>query len=464
MAISQAVTCDGGSLREHTLPEHIGDYRLEDVVSQGGFGVVCRARHAATGAPVAIKIVKIALASNTTIVARFEREVEAVQRVRHPNVVEILDHGRLGDGRPFIVMDLIDGVSLQQHLDARGRLPGDELYTLFRQLCAAVAAAHAQAIIHRDVKASNVMIDRQGRVVLLDFGVAKLLDDEGPGLTGSRHLIGSLSCMAPEQILVRPVDDRTDVYALGVLAYRALTGQMPFNTRSVLAMQQMHLTSIPRAPSAVAPVSPAFDAVILRALAKEPNERQPTALALLDELRAAAEGSIAARSVERHALVVFVEVRVVPEALDAPSEALLSDLEEILPHAAAELAEIGLMPAMETGTSLLVAADRPSDPAEDGRLRTDAIRVSAALHAHLASRLRASDAVDVRIYVHTGALALDANGAAVGGALLALEAWLPAAAEGPPVASRAVLEGLPLSTRPVAGADGWADISGSRSR
>ena len=191
--------------------------------------------------------------------------------VDHPAIVEVLEVGRFEDGRPFFVMELLQGVTLQQHLRARGRLPVDEVLEILEPLCDALGAAHQKSVIHCDIKPSNVFLsvrDGRRRVVLLDFGLAKLLDATGPN---------------------GAVDARTDVYALGVLAYRMLTGYPPFDNAPYLVMHHMHLHARPPRPSSRAPVNPAFDEVILRALAKAPAARHATVAELLKELRFAAE-------------------------------------------------------------------------------------------------------------------------------------------------------------------------------
>lgn len=445
---------------EPDLPRRIGSYLRKERIARGGYGVVYRAEHEGHGTPAALKVVHAELASSPVMVARFEREVEAVQRIHHTGVARVLEQGRLPDGRPYFAMELLSGEDLGAHLAARGRLPIDEALAIFEPLCAVVAEAHARAIIHRDIKASNVMLAREGgrrRVVLLDFGVAKLLDHEGPKLTASRSLVGTLSCMAPEQLLSRPVDERTDVYALGILAYRVLTGEAPFAARSVLAMQQMHLGAVPRSPSSVAPVQPAADAVLLRALAKEPAARQPGAVAFFEELRAALTSAEAPRPAERRVVAALVEVRVPAEALDAPSDPLLADMEAILPRAAAELEAAGLTVAMETGTTLLLAAERPVDTRADARLRRGVLVAALSLCERLRSRPGADPDVGVRFCVHTGLLALDPGGGAVGGPLLQLDAWLPEGDAVGLMASRAALEGLALPAVPLAGTGGeWA--------
>jgi serine/threonine-protein kinase len=454
-----AEEADGGA--GPVAPGRAGAYLLGEVLGQGGFGVVYSAVHEVLGTRAAVKIVHAELAAGAHVIPRFEREVEAIQRIRHPGVVAILDHGRLPDGRPYFAMELLEGTSLTAHLEARGRLSVDELLAILEPLGAAVSAAHARSIVHRDIKASNVFLAEQGgarRVVLLDFGVAKLLDAEGPELTASRQMVGTLAWMAPEQILGTPVDERTDVYALGVLTYRALTGEMPFAARSSLAVQQMHLYTEARPPSARADVSRAFDEVLARALAKAPAQRQPTVTAFLDELRAAARWLPATR--ERRALVVFVELRVDHRALEAPDEHLLVDLESVLPAAAAALAPLGLAVAMESGTSLLLARGRPANPAGDERLRRDTLAAVAALHDRLEGRPGRDPAVEVQLHVHVGALTVDPDGRAVAGALLELGAWVPEVASARPLVSRAAREGLDVPVHPLDPAgEGWAELA-----
>jgi serine/threonine-protein kinase len=409
---------------EPAAPTQVGAYRLDARMAAGGFGVVYRATHVERGTLAAVKLIHADLASKPTAVARFEREVEAIRRIRHPNVIEVLDHGRLADGRPYFVMELLAGMDLDDYQKARGRLPAGEVLAIFEPLCAAVSAAHARSIVHRDIKPSNVFLAEEGgarRVVLLDFGVAKLLDAEGPGLS-SQQIVGTLSCMAPEQLLELPVDERTDVYALGALAYRALTGEVPLAGRSVAALQQMHRYAVPRLPSTRAPVSPAFDGVLLRALAKEPSQRQPSAAAFLDELRAAARTPT---NQERRSVAVFLELRVDPAALEAPSERLLDDLESILPAAAADLAKLGLEVTSTTGTSLLLARELPPEPDAEAQLRRDVDRAVADLSERLPRRPGRDPAIEIRLHVHAGTLAVDPTGQAVGGELLQLEAWVP---------------------------------------
>jgi serine/threonine-protein kinase len=233
------------------------------------------------------------LVATTTAVLRFEREVEVIRRIRHPNVVDIFEAGTLEDGRPFFVMELLSGVSLEAFVRVRKRLPAPDVLGILEPLCRTLAVCHEQSVIHRDLKASNIFLAEtatgERRVTLLDFGVAKLIDDSAPGLTAPSRIVGTPTCMAPEQIRGEPATARTDIYALGVLTYFMLTGELPFKDPSFMLMQSMHLYVNPEKPSTVAPVSAAFDEVVLRAMAKSPDNRYASTLEMLEAFRAALE-------------------------------------------------------------------------------------------------------------------------------------------------------------------------------
>ncbi|WP_437677498.1 serine/threonine-protein kinase [Sorangium sp. So ce131] len=440
---------------EAPAPERAGEYVVGSAIAQGGFGVVYRGTHAAHGAPAAIKVMHAELAAHPDLIARFEREVEAMRRVRHPNVVEVLDLGRLEDGRPYLVMELLDGTDVERLLRARGRLPPEEALALLDPLCSALEAAHAQAIVHRDIKPSNVFVcggDVGGRVVLLDFGVAKLLDAPGPSLTTSRQIVGSPSSMSPEQLMSRPVDARADIYALGALTYMMLTGEPPFSGTSFVVLRQLHLFASPPRPSARARVSQSLDGVVLQALSKDPAERQRSVGEFLAGVRAAiaapgarGPGGGAAR---RSAVGVYVEVQADPGALDDAEAALLDDLESIMPLLLDELARAGFAAAVEAGTTALVTADRPLDPARDEAARRGALQAALSLKWRLDARAGRDPRVHVRFCVHVGELVAGADGALTGGDLLELAAWVPEGAAEGVFASPAVLDGLGIAAQP----------------
>lgn len=270
----------------------IGDYLVEEARAEGGFAVVYRATHLPTGGAAAVKLLHPWLATSTKALRRFRREVELVNRLHHPNIVDCYGFGVHTDGRPYLAMEWLDGRTLSEELAHRGPFAPTDAARAIAALCDPLEASHAVGVIHRDVKASNVMAVPAGdwyRLTLVDFGVAKLLDpdlDDGPALTSAGARIGSAHAMAPEQILGRDVDARSDIYALGVLLYQLLTGRLPFLAETDAELEDQHLDAQPAPPSAHATVPAALDAIVMRCLQKDPALRPATAAALRDLLRA----------------------------------------------------------------------------------------------------------------------------------------------------------------------------------
>jgi serine/threonine protein kinase len=269
-----------------TVPGH----RVDRLLGEGGFGQVWRATRETSGALVAIKILHLELIRSNDALTRFDRELAAIMRLDHRNVVRALDHGTLEDGRPYLVLEYIDGPSLRDVIHERRTLPPTEMLAILEPLCEALAAAHEQGLVHRDVKASNVILSRDGlgsRPVLLDFGLVKLLDSDDPSLTSSRSMLGTPAAMAPEQMRGQPVDARTDVYALGLLAFHMLTGAPAFTGAPGVVQSYLQVHGPRPRPSAHVDIDPAVDEPILRALQADPAARFPSAHALVEALRAA---------------------------------------------------------------------------------------------------------------------------------------------------------------------------------
>lgn len=244
---------------------------------------------ASDGARVAIKILHLELVRSVDALTRFQREQEAIERLRHPNVVRALGNGTLADGRPFLVLEYLEGPSLREVLQERGSLPPPEMLTLFSPLCEALTVAHEAGLVHRDVKASNVILARTPdgtRPVLLDFGLVKLTDQDGPGLTSSRSMLGTPAAMAPEQMRGQPVDARTDVYALGLLAFHMLTGQPAFGGAPGVVQSYLQIHGARPRPSSKVDIDPAIDEPIGKALSPEPRDRFQTPRAFYEALRA----------------------------------------------------------------------------------------------------------------------------------------------------------------------------------
>ena len=268
---------------ELELPRTLaGRFRLESVLGQGGMGTVYRAVDTTMQRPVAIKLIEPDPSAEDDAVSRFLREARNTARITHPHIVHLYDLGRGDRGELFFVMELLAGESLSDRIRRFGRLPVDEAVHIAKQMCAALGYAHKKGLIHRDLKPANVMIlDRGGDplfVKVLDFGVAKA-QDQGTQITKTGALVGTVDYMAPEQILSKKIDARTDVYSLGVILYRMLTGTPLFPEGAMPLVIKNHIGSQPEPMSSRAPeveLSPGLERVVMQCLAKKPEERYAT--------------------------------------------------------------------------------------------------------------------------------------------------------------------------------------------
>lgn len=261
----------------------------------------------ASGAEVAIKILHLELVRSIDALTRFQRELEAIERLHHRSVVRALSHGSLDDGRPFLVLEYLEGPSLREVLHERGALAPPEMLMVLEPLCDALSVAHAAGLVHRDVKASNVILahDAAGqRPVLLDFGLVKLIDQVGPGLTSSRSMLGTPAAMAPEQMRGQPVDARTDVYALGLLAFHMLTGQPAFGGAPGVVQSYMQIHGARPRPSTKVEIDPAIDAPVGRALMPEQRDRFASPREFYSALHAVIHP---ATGVDQEIIVVYAE-------------------------------------------------------------------------------------------------------------------------------------------------------------
>jgi serine/threonine-protein kinase len=283
-------------LSDPKLNTRVADrYRIVERLGAGGMGVVYKGEDLRSGQAVAIKFLHEAFAGMPDLVKRFEREVAAMRRVAHPHVVNIVDSGVDG-GVPFLMMEFQSGKPLAEILD-RGALPPSRAVGIARQVLAGVAAAHASGIVHRDLKPDNIMLLKgvDGDFVkILDFGLAKMVQGtNGTQLTNTGFALGTPGYMAPEQADGKDVDERTDIYAVGVLLYHMVVGQKPFIAESPIAVMRMHIDDPPKPPRQAAPdahLSAELEAAILRALEKEPSKRWRSADAFARGLEATSEG------------------------------------------------------------------------------------------------------------------------------------------------------------------------------
>ena len=259
--------------------EFVG-YRIDELIGRGGMGVVYRAYDLRLKRTVALKLMAPELALDQRFRERFSREAELAMSLEHPNVVPIHDAGDI-DGRLYLAMRYVEGTDLRALLQAEGALDPARALAICGQVANALDAAHAKGLVHRDVKPSNVLLDASEHVYLADFGLTRRLDEQG-GPAGEGRSVGTPAYLAPEQIEGGPVDGRADVYSLGCLLYECLTGETPFARGSRLAVAWAHLEEEPPSASERRPELPeAIDAVIRKAMAKEPDDRYTTCAALI---------------------------------------------------------------------------------------------------------------------------------------------------------------------------------------
>ena len=286
-------------------------YRPEELIGQGGMGVVYRARDLRLKRTVALKVMAPELAADHRFRERFAREAELAMSLEHPNVVPIHDAGEL-DGRLYLVMRYVEGTDLRELLRAEGGLEARRALTIVAQVAHALDAAHAKGLVHRDVKPSNVLLDRDEHVYLADFGLTRSF---GSASSTDGPSVGTPAYLAPEQIEGQEIDGRVDVYSLGCLLYECLTGEPPFAASSRLAVAWAHLEEEP--PSVTDrrhELSPAIDAVVRKAMAKNPDDRY----ASCGELATAAEAALGLerrQSRLRRALLVVAAVAVIAAAV-----------------------------------------------------------------------------------------------------------------------------------------------------
>jgi serine/threonine-protein kinase len=386
----------------------LGEYVITAPVGRGGFGTIWLAKHRSTGEQVAIKVLHAELAVATEMISRFEREARVIAMIKHPNVVALHDVGELGDGRPYLVMEYLDGTSLRTIVKEGGALPADEVLSMLEPLASALSAAHAHGVIHRDVKASNVMIcerDGERRVVLLDFGVAKLLEDKGPRITAPLAAVGSPHSMSPEQIRGEEVDARTDVYALGTLAFYMLTGEPPFPGKRGEAMTRHLLDERPR-PSDRLDITTAFDDVVTRAMSRDRKDRYPSVEEFVAAFRAAAstrrtrtgDAPIAPEESIR-ALGLYIDVKMDGSADD---DAVCDDAEAILPLAERHLSGRGYLLVQEIGNSGLFVLPVPETFEEMRSWPRRVVKDASMLMRVLEQRSGRHPRVQVQVHMHLG--------------------------------------------------------------
>ncbi|WP_269855336.1 Stk1 family PASTA domain-containing Ser/Thr kinase [Streptomyces sp. RPT161] len=278
-----------------------GRYELRGLLGEGGMASVHFGYDTVLERPVAIKTLHSELGREASFRERFRREAQSVAKLNHTNIVSVFDSGEDEiDGRsvPYIVMELVDGKPLRQILDEdmaqHGAMPTDKALKITGDVLAALAVSHEMGLVHRDIKPGNVMLTKRGVVKVMDFGIARALQSGVTSMTQTGMVVGTPQYLSPEQALGRGVDARSDLYSVGCMLFELLTGRLPFDGDSPLSVAYQHVQEEPPAPSSInQSLPPAVDALVARALRKNPADRFPTADAMQDEcerVAAAAKG------------------------------------------------------------------------------------------------------------------------------------------------------------------------------
>ena len=271
-----------------------GRYELDGIVGRGGMAEVYRARDIRLDRIVAVKTLREDLARDQTFQARFRREAQSAASLNHPSIVAVYDTGEDDTGGshiPYIVMEYVDGRTLRELLREDRRLLPERALEITDGVLRALDYSHRNGIVHRDIKPGNVMLTRDGKVKVMDFGIARAVSDAQATMTQTAQVIGTAQYLSPEQARGERVDARSDLYSTGCLLYELLTGRPPFLGDSPVAIAYQHVRENPVPPSRVDPEVPQWaDAIVLRAMAKDPRDRYQSAAEMRQDIQRALQG------------------------------------------------------------------------------------------------------------------------------------------------------------------------------
>lgn len=436
------------SPEEPTLPELLsapafvpelgsfaGRFRLEQIVARGGAGTVFRASEPGSSQPFAVKVLAMPADSRAEVMERFDREVRAMQAISHPHVCELIDFGKVqSSGLPFLALEWIEGERLGKHVKERGGpLTLEDTWAITKQLLEALTAVHDSGYVHRDVSMNNVMlsvVDGRLHVKLIDFGLVKPRPGHYQAVTRPGVIVGTPSVMAPEQFEPPRVDERADIYAVGVLLSFMLTGKNPLQGATLAeAGKRLLADHHVRRPSEEVALHPAVDALVTRCLERDPSKRFPSAAHLAAELervvRHAHSSSLKTRA--RRVLAMCLRAR-------TPSPAAERALDEMVSVMAAE--SVGWSVKLDDGAALALV-DAPPDPELAQAVLAQATALMERLTAH-------EPDADVVLTLHddTVLLRID-NSKVMGGPVLEMLRW-PLPDEGSVFVSAPMVKLLPM--------------------
>src|SRR5215468_1265427 len=270
-----------------------GRYEIRERLGTGGMGSVYRARDRELDRSVAIKVIRPELAEQSDILRRFKQELILARQVTHKNVIRIFDLGE-DAGIKFITMEYVEGQSLKSMMDERGKLSYEESAGIIQQVCLALEAAHAEGVVHRDLKPQNIMVDKQGKVLVMDFGIARSAGVAGMTMTGA--LVGTPEYMSPEQVRGDHVDARSDLFSLGIIYYELLTGKKPYSGGTAESVMFRRTVERARPPLEMDPQMPRFlSEIVAKCLEKDVADRYQTAREIWDNIERWKQGASGSR-------------------------------------------------------------------------------------------------------------------------------------------------------------------------
>lgn len=351
------------------IGQNLGSYRIVEQVGRGGMATVYKAYQPAMDRYVAVKVLPAHFMQDPTFVERFEREARTIARLEHPHILPVHDYGKAPDGTTYIVMRYVNAGTLSDRLK-QGPLSMNEIVPLFSQIGDALAYAHEQGIVHRDMKPSNILIDPHNQAFLTDFGLARIVEGDSH-LTGSM-IVGTPAYMAPEQGQGRPADKRSDIYALGIILYEMVTGRPPFEAETPMAVMIKHMTEPLPLPSQLNPdLSPAVERVILKALAKEPEGRYPSVTDMVRALQEAVTETPTLPSIPKPTHIPIQTAPVTPpkEARPAQRPAWLIPV----------LAGVGLLIVVAAAITLFFSRSTAPEKEQEALLPTTVVQATSEL-------------------------------------------------------------------------------------
>ena len=292
----------------------LGPYRIISQIGKGGMATVYKAYQPSVDRYVAIKVLPSQLAESQEFATRFHQEARIIAKLEHPHILPVFDYGE-SDGVAYFVMRYLEAGTLRDRMEAGRPLPLHEIDRIFTQLTDALSYAHSYGIVHRDLKPANALIDSHGNLFLTDFGIAKLLESASPRLTQTDAIMGTPAYISPEQAQSGTVDQRSDIYSLGIILYEMVTGRVPFSADTPLAIILKHISDPLPPPSLInSDIPPSIEQVILKALAKDPKDRFATASEFVSAWKRALEETETAR---RAAATIPPPVSQAPAAIPA---------------------------------------------------------------------------------------------------------------------------------------------------